>query len=171
MIQKAGSQYGIYTLVDFHQDAWNAKVCGNGAPDWAMPATSTTFPIPLKTSSVPSDPTTGHPTRETCDAINGNQWSAYYLSYATSTAIGAVYDNEDNLRDSFVAYWSKLATKFGGSPYVLGYEVKRKGLQIFGFTTESSCSYPLHLAHISAHERTFRWEYLQGSSPSRTRCS
>lgn len=59
-----------------------------------------------------SDPITGHPTRETCDSINNNNWSAYYLSYATSTAIGAVYDNEDNLRDSFVAYWRKVASKF-----------------------------------------------------------
>jgi len=33
IVNKAG-EYGIYSVIDFHQDAWNAKYCGNGAPDW-----------------------------------------------------------------------------------------------------------------------------------------
>ena len=64
IIEKAGSKYGIYTLVEFHQDAWNAKFCGNGAPDWTIPKESEgTFPIPVVLHTVEADASTGHPTR------------------------------------------------------------------------------------------------------------
>lgn len=60
IIEAAGA-HGIYTLIDFHQDAWNAKFCGNGVPDWAAIAVDN-FPEPLY-PQVPVDPSTGHPTR------------------------------------------------------------------------------------------------------------
>ena len=121
IVERAGS-YGIFSLIDFHQDAWNAKFCGNGVPDWAAVAKIEDFPVPIK-PPVPVDPNTGHPNRTTCDDINGNQWSAFYLTYATSTAIGALYDNENGLRDRFDEYWRTTAAAFADSPYVIGYEL------------------------------------------------
>ncbi len=35
IVNRAGAR-GIYTVVDFHQDAWNAKFCGNGVPGECM---------------------------------------------------------------------------------------------------------------------------------------
>lgn len=117
----AAAAHGIYTLIDFHQDAWNAKFCGNGVPDWAAIANDN-FPEPLY-PQVPVDSLTGHPTRKTCDDINGNNWSEFYLSESTSSAIGALYDNKYGLRDKFVRYWQKLASTFGNSSYIIGYEL------------------------------------------------
>jgi endoglycosylceramidase len=31
------SKYRIYTLVEFHQDLFSQKFCGNGVPLWAVP--------------------------------------------------------------------------------------------------------------------------------------
>ena len=30
------SKYGIYTLLDAHQDVLSEKFCGEGIPDWAV---------------------------------------------------------------------------------------------------------------------------------------
>ena len=42
---------GIYSLLDMHQDAFNAKFCGNGVPDWAAKPVENNFPYPLQVSS------------------------------------------------------------------------------------------------------------------------
>ena len=34
-IVKKAAEYGIYTLIDGHQDAFNEYFCGEGVPDWA----------------------------------------------------------------------------------------------------------------------------------------
>ena len=43
---------GIYSLLDMHQDAFNAKYCGNGVPDWAAKPLIENFPYPLQVKSV-----------------------------------------------------------------------------------------------------------------------
>ena len=30
-------KYGIYTLVEFHQDLFSEKFCADGVPVWAIP--------------------------------------------------------------------------------------------------------------------------------------
>ena len=117
----AGEKYGIYTVIEFHQDAWNAMYCGNGAPDWVSVTESNNFPMPIATP-VPVDPTTGHPTKETCDSINNNVWTKYYFSFSTSEAVGNLYDRPD-LRTRFANYWGKVADSFHSSPYLIGYEL------------------------------------------------
>lgn len=79
--------------------------------------------MPLLAAPVPKDNVTGHPTRATCDGINNNNWSFFYLTYATATAIGNMYDNVNALRDSFVGYWKTVASAFVGNPFVIGYEL------------------------------------------------
>ena len=32
----SASKYGIYTLLDMHQDVLSPKFCGEGVPDWAV---------------------------------------------------------------------------------------------------------------------------------------
>jgi endoglycosylceramidase len=36
-IVNEASKYHIYTLVEFHQDLFSQKFCGNGVPLWAVP--------------------------------------------------------------------------------------------------------------------------------------
>ncbi len=138
IVNSAGS-HGIFSLIDMHQDAWNAKFCGNGVPDWASIPLKEDFPVPLA-PPVPVDPSTGiytndrwsnpyffcrhpgHPNQSTCDDINNDDWSAFYLTYATSTAIGAAYDL-NGIGSRFVNYWGKVAAVFARNPNVLGYEL------------------------------------------------
>lgn len=35
-MHRAGEKYGIYTLLDTHQDVLSGKFCGEGVPDWAV---------------------------------------------------------------------------------------------------------------------------------------
>ena len=79
----AGS-YGIYTLLDMHQDVLSDKFCGEGIPDWAVDTGSELwekkrvpvkptyaylfsdakgFPYPVD-EPYKVDPTTGYPTPE-----------------------------------------------------------------------------------------------------------
>jgi endoglycosylceramidase len=122
IVTKAGS-YGIYTVIEFHQDAWNAMYCGNGAPDWVSKVSdkSNNFPMPIG-PPVEVDPTTGHPTKETCDSINDNTWTKYYFTFATSEAVGNLYNSAD-LRNRFALYWGKIASHFVSSPFIIGYEM------------------------------------------------
>jgi endoglycosylceramidase len=48
-ITKKAATYGIYTLLDMHQDVLSEKFCGEGAPAWAMKTDGIfkKFPLPL----------------------------------------------------------------------------------------------------------------------------
>jgi endoglycosylceramidase len=35
IVDSAGS-YGLFSLLDHHQDAYSTKVCGTGFPDWTV---------------------------------------------------------------------------------------------------------------------------------------
>jgi endoglycosylceramidase len=120
-IVATAGEYGIYTVIEFHQDAWNAMYCGNGAPDWVAVSEKNNFPMPIA-DPVPVDPVTGHPTKETCDSINNNVWTKYYFTFSVSEAVGNLYNTPD-LRTRFAKYWGKIASSFRTSPYVIGYEL------------------------------------------------
>lgn len=36
LLMYSASKYGIYTLLDAHQDVLSQKFCGEGIPDWAV---------------------------------------------------------------------------------------------------------------------------------------
>ena len=82
MVRAAG--YGLYALLDMHQDALSARMCGEGLPDWAIRtgsgfhfffhcktiplkytltliADAAGFPFPFEKDPYPIDPQTGHP--------------------------------------------------------------------------------------------------------------
>lgn len=120
LVTQAG-KYGIYTVIEFHQDAWSEIYCGNGAPDWISVVARDTFPMPIA-KPVPVDPITNHPTKETCDNINNNVWTKFYFSFATSEAVGNLYD-QPSLRTRFAQYWKKIASTFAGRHEIIGYEL------------------------------------------------
>lgn len=113
-------QYGIYILLDMHQDAYSRVLCVEGLPTWAVNTGSAKgFPEPLHKPFVP-DPKTGMPTDEDCAKF---PWSSYYLTEATSAAFQNLYNNTDDLLDSWTAFWAKAASGFKDFHNVIGYEL------------------------------------------------
>ncbi|KAF3902258.1 hypothetical protein AA313_de0207003 [Arthrobotrys entomopaga] len=128
IIQKFQSN-GIYTMVDHHQDVWAAQICGHGAPtvgecdiwfvkpDWVieshrMPVPQKSTPFAVNSQGIPSD--------ADCNSID---WATSYLDYAVGNAFGRLYNNYDNLGDSWAAYWKTLATNYGKFDGVMGYDL------------------------------------------------
>merc|ERR1719317_916283 len=109
---------GIYSLLDMHQDAFNAKFCGNGVPDWAAKPVENNFPYPLQVEyEVDED---GHPSRADCESIS---WPNYHFSTALSKSVGRLYDNYEGILDKFAQFWGTVATRFAESDFILGYEI------------------------------------------------
>ncbi len=97
------SRHGIYSLLDFHQDMYNERFQGEGAPDWAV-----------QDGGLPN-PKLGFP---------GN----YLLNPALEHALDQFFDNASGpsgvgLQDRFAAAWAHVAARFRTTRGVLGYEL------------------------------------------------
>ena len=112
---------GIYVLLEWHQDIFSERYCGNGAPLWASRPLDRGnrfgFPFPMgrpfKINSL-----SGLPDAKQCD----NFFVLGYGSYALSQAYEDLYFNFNGIRDSFVDFWKKVAVEFRNSSNVIGYE-------------------------------------------------
>ncbi|CUE72090.1 cellulase-like protein, putative [Bodo saltans] len=111
--------FGIYSLLDMHQDVMSSKFCGEGFPPWAaVPANDSLFPWPMTPVYNTTD---GIPSWEECAM---QSWSSYYFTQATGSAFQNLYDNNFGLRDSWASFWKTVATGFANSgAAVLGYEL------------------------------------------------
>lgn len=69
-------------------------------------------PFSLNSQGIPSD--------SDCNSID---WSLSYLTTAVGNAFGRLYNNYDNLGDSFASYWKELATHYVGTKNILGYNL------------------------------------------------
>lgn len=121
-IQSAAS-YGIFSLLDMHQDVLSEYFCGEGIPAWAaksipMPE-SKQFPTPV------DDPFTaiagdGFPTRQDCNKYN---WPSYYETIGASSTFDALYTNP-KLLQAWGGFWEQVAVRLGTkNNAVLGYEL------------------------------------------------
>lgn len=116
----------IYVILDFHQDLWHRKFCGEGVPDYvyktckaAEPAGTKAFPLPSVNASYPLDKD-GNPAIESCLE---QMFAVYYLSDEVGAGFQCLYDNVNNLWDDFANYWKVVAKKFSSFDTVLGYEL------------------------------------------------
>ncbi len=96
------ARHGIVSLLDFHQDLFNERFQGEGAPDWAV-----------QDGGLPN-PRYGFP---------GN----YIANPALEHALDAFWNNAPGpggvgLQDRFAAAWAHVARRFRSTPGVLGYE-------------------------------------------------
>jgi endoglycosylceramidase len=57
------------------------------------------------------------------DHCNQKAWANYYFSYDTGHAFNELYRKDSPLNKKFTAFWKKIAQRFKGNPYVLGYEL------------------------------------------------
>jgi endoglycosylceramidase len=94
------SRYGIYTLLDMHQDVYNTLFRGEGAPNWAV-----------CTDNVPIVP-------------NGGRWSNNYANPQLDTATGHFWANDvvGDLQGQFDLVWKTVADYFKTNPWVVGYD-------------------------------------------------
>lgn len=119
-IVSLSAKYGIYVLLDMHQDAFSRMLCVEGLPKWAVnTGNAKNFSEPLHEPFI-VDPKTGMPTDEDCAKFF---WSDYFFTEATCVAFQNLYNNTDGLLDSWAAFWAKTASGFKNFSYVIGYEL------------------------------------------------
>jgi endoglycosylceramidase len=94
------ARYGIYTLLDMHQDVYNQNFRGEGAPNWAV-----------CTNNVPIVP-------------KGGRWSNNYSNPTLDTAVGHFWSNDvvGNLQGNFDLVWKTVAEYFKNDRWVVGYD-------------------------------------------------
>ena len=120
-IVKKSAEYGIYILLDMHQDVFSPKFCVEGMPDWMTKSEDyDSFPYPLSDQPFPIDPKTGYPQKEYCRKFT---WSDYYFTQAASQAFQNLYSNRYNLLESWADFWKNTAAGFEEVNSVLGYEL------------------------------------------------
>ena len=94
--------YGIYTLIDAHQDTLNGRLCGEGMPTWAFDKalelakfdannSKLEFPAPLG-FELPKDPESGMPS---LDACMNHSFFDYYLTFESQAAWKSLYTQSE----------------------------------------------------------------------------
>ena len=120
LVNLAG-RYGVYTLVEFHQDLFSEKFCADGVPMWAIPRrVYDSFPRPLTREKTQWNNETGLPSYQTCGKF---PWGQFYFTKAVNEGFGHLWNNKDGLLDKFATYWKKVAEAFKDNPYVIAYEL------------------------------------------------
>ncbi len=131
-IASEAAEFGIYTLVDNHQDSFSEYFCGEGFPDWIRVKTTPehsflkAWPAPVDDplsdfyqEPLASPPNATLPTRGECDHSHAAQYQAAKESAA---AYDAVYMDEE-IRASWAGFWQKVASSFAGMSHILGFEL------------------------------------------------
>ncbi len=95
--------HGIVSLLDFHQDQYNEKFQGEGAPAWAVPP-----------SSAPN-PALGFPYNYLFNPAEWQVWDRFWNNYKAPDGVG--------LQDHLAHTWAHVAARFAGDQAVAGYEV------------------------------------------------
>ena len=118
LIVKNLADSGVYVILDFHQDLWHRKFCGEGVPDYVYETCvneepdykviKSDFPQPAVDATYPAD-VDGNPNIDSCLSVG---FATYYLS----AEVGAGFQ-------CFASYWQVVASRFSGYPSVLGYEL------------------------------------------------
>ena len=98
------SRHGIVTLLDFHQDLYNERFQGEGAPDWAV-----------QDDGLPAQPQLGFPGNYFAMTA---MWRAYDHFWANDPGPGGI-----GLQDRYAAAWRHVASRFASTPGVLGYDI------------------------------------------------
>ena len=113
------SRYGIYTLLDMHQDVYNKNFRGEGAPDWAV----CTDGVPIVAS--------------------GGRWSNNYSNPQLDTAVHHFWTNDvvGNLQGQYDLVWATVAKYFETNPWVVGYDPYNEP---FSTETQTAAGVDLH---------------------------
>ena len=106
-ISRNAYEYGIYTLLDLHQDVLSDRTCGEGVPSW-FPLYLEGFPRPLVLKPFKS--------LGECDK---KPWTDYHMSLAVAIGFEYLYQNPGD----FHRLWENITLYFKGEPQILGFEL------------------------------------------------
>jgi endoglycosylceramidase len=95
---------GIHVLLEFHQDMWNERFGGVGAPDWAV-----------QDDGLPAFPKIGFPANY---LVIVALWRAFDHFWANDPGPDGV-----GLQDRFAAAWRHVAERFRDENHVFGYDI------------------------------------------------
>ncbi len=128
------AKHGIFSLLDFHQDMYNERFQGEGAPDWAVQDDGL------------RNPKNGFPINY---ATNPALQRAEDHFWANSAGPGGI-----GLQDRYAAAWRHVARMFRTVRGVLGYELLNEpsaGAQFLSCLTSTGC--PAFDAQLTAFHR------------------
>jgi endoglycosylceramidase len=94
---------GIVSLLDFHQDLYNERFQGEGAPDWAV-----------QDGGLPN-PALGFPYNYLLNPAEWHVWDQFWANAPAPDGVG--------LQDHYAHMWAHVAARFAGDPAVAGDEV------------------------------------------------
>ena len=119
-----GEQYGLYFLIDMHQDSMHEYFCGEGFPTWAIESDGMrnyfgNFPEPLSKAYTRKDKN-NFPVREDCKRF---EWAAYYAAESESSSWQALWSNVDGLTDAWGDMLAHVALRFKNISSILGIEL------------------------------------------------
>jgi endoglycosylceramidase len=117
------ASHNIYSLIDFHQDMWNEKFQGEGAPDWAV-----------ADDGLPADPPAGFPGNYFAMPALWRAFDHFWNNDATASGI--------HLQDAYAAAWKHVATYFRGNNAVMGYDLLNEpfpGSQWYSCLSPTGC--------------------------------
>jgi endoglycosylceramidase len=122
------AQYGIYSIIDLHQDVGSRRFCGEGIPEHYVDdllknensTLSLAQPFPMPRFPEMKMGQDGYPTLEDCLK---NNFGDYYDSEKVGALFKELYTPGTPLNDGFLRYWDVVSETFSKSPEVLGYEL------------------------------------------------
>jgi len=98
------ARHGVVSLLDFHQDLYNERFQGEGAPDWAV-----------QDDGLPAEPQAGFPDNYFANTALNRAFDHFWANDAGPGGVG--------LQDRYAAAWAHVASYFSDTPRVLGLDV------------------------------------------------
>jgi endoglycosylceramidase len=98
---------GIAVLLDFHQDMYNERFQGEGAPDWAVVGQAATEP---------AVPQAGFPANYVVQNALDHAYDAFWAN-------AEVPGTGRGVQDLYAAAWAHVAKRFRGEPGIVGYNL------------------------------------------------
>jgi endoglycosylceramidase len=103
-------KYGMYTVIDMHQDAWGKHIASNGTEDCGF------FERSIGWDGAPAWATLTQG-RSTC------KYRVREISPAVATAWENFWRNKQGIQDHMIRVWARLAREFAAEPAVAGYDL------------------------------------------------
>lgn len=98
------AEHGIWTMLDFHQDLYNERFQGEGAPDWAV-----------QDDGLPAQPQLGFPYNYFGQVALNRAFDHFWVNDPGPGGVG--------LQDRYAAAWAHVAAYFAHTPRVLGMDL------------------------------------------------
>jgi len=112
--------HGIVSVLDFHQDLYNEKFQGEGAPAWAV-----------LDHALPN-PALGFPGNYFANPAEQAAWDSFFANAKAADGLG--------LQDHYARTWAHVAALFRNEPGIFGYEIMNEP---WPGTAWAACAVPL----------------------------